>query len=107
MRLTSVVVGTVLAYLLQIDSADLLRDLFPQNANFLSVALIQENAAFFIWLGSKLSLTMHDLTAGVLLTGLAASAGSGFWHDQLSRLQSVKQTAETAYAAVQTIQQPK
>ena len=107
MRLTSVVVGTVLAYLLQIDSADLLRDLFPKNANFLSVALVQENAAFFTWLGSKLSLTMHDLTAGVLLTGLAASAGSGFWHDQLSRLQSVKQTAETAYAAVQTIQQPK
>jgi hypothetical protein len=105
MRLTSVVVGTVLAYFLQIDSADLLRDLFPANANFLSVALMQENTAFFTWLGSKLGLTLHDLTAGVLLTGLAASAGSGFWHDQLSRLQTVKQSTETAYAAIQTIQQ--
>lgn len=107
LRLTSVVVGTVLAYLLQIDSADLLRDLFPQNANFLSVALVRENATFFVWLGGKLNLTMHDLTAGVLLTGLAASAGSGFWHDQLSRLQKVKQSAETAYTTIQTIQQPK
>lgn len=104
MRLTSVVVGTVLAYLLQIDSADLLRDLFPSNANFLSVVLVRENAAFFTWLGNRLSLSMHDLTAGVLLTGLAASAGSGFWHDQLGRLQSVKQSAEAAYTAIQTIQ---
>lgn len=103
MRLTSVVVGTVLAYFLQIDSADLLGDLFPQNANFLSTVLVQENTAFFNWLGSKLNLTMYNLTAGVLLTGLAASAGSGFWHDQLSRLQSVKTTAETAYTAVQNL----
>ncbi len=107
MRLTSVVVGTVLAYLLQIDSADLLRDLFPQNASFLSMILVPQNAAFFTWLGTKLHITMYDLSAGVVLTGLAASAGSGFWHDQLSRLQSVKQSAEAAYTAIQTIQQPK
>lgn len=107
LRLTSVVVGIVLAYFLQIDSADLLGDLFPSNANFLSVVLVRENAALFTWLSSKLSLTMHDLTAGVILTGLAASAGSGFWHDQLSRLQSVKQSAEAAYATIQTIQQQK
>ena len=68
---------------------------------------MQENAAFFTWLGSRLNLTMHDLTAGVLLTGLAASAGSGFWHDQLTRLQSVKQGAEAAYTAIQNIQQQK
>lgn len=107
LRLTSVVVGTVLAYLLQIDSADLLGDLFPRNSNFLSVILVGKESGFFIWLGSKLSLTLHDLTAGVLLTGLAASAGSGFWHDQLSRLQTVKQSTEAAYAAIQTIQQQK
>ncbi|MCB9421373.1 MAG: hypothetical protein H6667_16335 [Ardenticatenaceae bacterium] len=105
LRLTSVVVGIVLAYLLQIDSADLLRDLFPQNASFLSMVLVPQNAAFFAWLGTKLHITMYDLSAGVVLTGLAASAGSGFWHDQLSRLQTVKQSTEAAYAAVQTIQQ--
>lgn len=107
MRLTSVVVGTVLAYLLQIDSADLLRDLFPQNASFLSMILVPQNAAFFTWLGAKLHVTMYDLSAGVILTGLAASAGSGFWHDQLGRLQTVKQTTEAAYSSVQTIQQSK
>jgi hypothetical protein len=107
LRLTSVIVGIVLAYLLQIDSADLLRDLFPQNASFLSMVLVPHNAAFFTWLGAKLHITMYDLSAGVVLTGLAASAGSGFWHDQLSRLESVKKSAEAAYSAIQTIQQPK
>ena len=104
MRLTSVIVGVILAYFLQIDSADLLRDLFPQNANFLSMALVPHNAAFFAWIGNKLHITMYDLSAGVILTGLAASAGSGFWHDQLSRLQSVKKGAEAAYTAVQNLQ---
>ncbi len=104
MRLTSVVVGIILAYFLQIDSADLLRDLFPQNANFLSMALVPHDAAFFSWIGSRLHITMYDLSAGVILTGLAASAGSGFWHDQLSRLQSVKKGVETAYTAVQNLQ---
>ena len=28
----------------------------------------------------------HALTAGIILTGLAANAGSAFWHDQLDRL---------------------
>ncbi len=104
MRLSSVFVGVILAYFLQIDSADLLRDLFPQNANFLSMALIPHDATFFAWVGSKLHITMYDLSAGVILTGLAASAGSGFWHDQLSRLQSVKKGAEAAYTAIQSIQ---
>ncbi len=105
LRLTSVFVGIILAYFLQIDSADLLRDLFPQNANFLSMALVAHNSAFFSWIGSKLHITMYDLSAGVILTGLAASAGSGFWHDQLSRLQAVKKGAEAAYTAVQNLQQ--
>lgn len=104
LRLSSVVMGIVLAYLLQIDSADLLRDLFPQNAHFLSTALVRHDAALFTWLGSRLHISMYNLSAGVILTGLAASAGSGFWHDQLSRLQSVKKGAEAAYTAVQNIQ---
>ncbi|MCP4429242.1 MAG: hypothetical protein GY803_32565 [Chloroflexi bacterium] len=104
LRLSSVFVGIILAYFLQIDSADLLRDLFPQNANFLSMALVPHDIPFFAWIGGKLRITMYDLSAGVILSGLAASAGSGFWHDQLSRLQSVKKGAEAAYTAVQNLQ---
>ncbi|MGB1252874.1 MAG: hypothetical protein ACPG8W_19825 [Candidatus Promineifilaceae bacterium] len=32
---------------------------------------------------------------GVVLTGVAASAGSSFWHDQLVRVRSVKETANS------------
>jgi hypothetical protein len=32
-----------------------------------------------------------DLTPGIVLSGLGAAAGSGFWHDQLSKLRSAKQ----------------
>lgn len=31
--------------------------------------------------------------AGMVLTGIAASAGSSFWHDQLDRVRAVKQSA--------------
>jgi hypothetical protein len=32
----------------------------------------------------------------MIITGLAASAGSGFWHDQLGRLRAVKDAAREA-----------
>ena len=89
-RLISVVVGVTLAYMLQIDAAELLADFLPESANFLSTKFL-------------LMPTWPAISAGIILTGLGASAGSGFWHDQLSRLQAVKQTAETAYAAVQPV----
>ena len=89
-RLISVVVGVTLAYMLQIDAAVLLTDFLPESANFLSTQ-------FHLMPG------WPAISAGIILTGLGASAGSGFWHDQLSRLQAVKQTAEAAYAAVQPV----
>ncbi|MCA9943632.1 MAG: hypothetical protein KC449_09140 [Anaerolineales bacterium] len=101
-RFISVLFGIFIAYLLQIDSADLLQDLFPADANFLSLTLLP--ASFFAWIGKIFGLkTVYDLTAGVILTGLAASAGSGFWHDQLSRLQSIKKGVDQAQAALQPI----
>ncbi|MCB8969053.1 MAG: hypothetical protein H6660_19410 [Ardenticatenaceae bacterium] len=103
LRLVSVIVGIFLAYLLQIDSADLLRDLFPPDANFLSMSLIPANSAVFLWLQRVMGMDPHPFTAGIILTGLAASAGSGFWHDQLTRLQSVKGGVESAYAALQPV----
>ncbi len=103
LRLVSVLVGVLLAYALQIDSADLLGDLLPAGANFLSVTLLAGNSMFLAWMGRVFVFEPHALTAGIVLTGLAASAGSGFWHDQLSRLQNVQQTVESAYKAVQPV----
>jgi len=103
LRLISVVFGTFLAYILQVDSADLLKDLFPENANFLYLTLISQNSALFTWIGNVFRIPLFDLTAGVILTGLAASAGSGFWHDQLARLQAVKGSVEAAEKALQPI----
>ncbi|MCA9928539.1 MAG: hypothetical protein KC419_08680, partial [Anaerolineales bacterium] len=93
-RLVAVILGTTIAYFLQVDSAVLLRDLFPDGANFLFLTLIPHNSALFHWIESRLSIPTYDLTAGVILTGLAASAGSSFWHDQLGRLQAVKSGVE-------------
>ncbi|WP_420642572.1 hypothetical protein [Candidatus Leptofilum sp.] len=96
-RFLSVVIGVFLAYMLQIDSADLLQDLFPADANFLSLTIISGE---FL---NRWGLGIREFTAGIILTGLAASAGSGFWHDQLSRLQSIKKGVDQAQAALQPI----
>lgn len=101
-RFISVLFGIFLAYMLQIDSADLLQDLFPTGANFLSLTLLPDS--FINWAQNAFRLQqVFNLTAGVILTGLAASAGSGFWHDQLSRLQSIKKGVDQAQAALQPI----
>jgi hypothetical protein len=96
-RFLSVLIGIFLAYMLQIDSADLLQDLFPADANFLNLTIL--SADFF----GRIGLGIRELTAGIILTGLAASAGSGFWHDQLSRLQSIKKGVDQAQVALQPI----
>ncbi len=101
-RFISVLFGIFLAYMLQIDSADLLKDLFPEGANFLTLALLPDS--FILWVQNTFRLQqVFNITAGVILTGLAASAGSGFWHDQLSRLQSIKKGVDQAQAALQPI----
>ena len=102
-RFIALVFGVFIAYTLQIDSADLLQDLFPADANFLHLTLIPATSLMFAWVEKLFNFPMSDLTAGVILTGLAASAGSGFWHDQLSRLQSVKKGVDQAQAALQPI----
>jgi hypothetical protein len=101
-RFISVLFGIFIAYILQIDSADLLQDLFPEGSNFLTLTLLPDS--FIIWARDTFRLEqVFNVTAGVILTGLAASAGSGFWHDQLSRLQSVKKGVDQAQAALQPI----
>lgn len=102
-RMLSVFLGTILAYLMQIDSADLLRQLFPPDSAFLDLTLIRGESFLLAWIPGLLGTADYDLTAGVLLTGLAASAGSTFWHEQLSRLQATKQNVDRVEAALQPI----
>lgn len=99
LRLTSVVVGIGLAYILRVDSGILLRGLLPLT-DTLTTALTPDQTITI--LGQTTHL--HPLTAGIILTGLAASAGSGFWHDQLSRLRTAKNVSEEVIKTVQQIQ---
>jgi len=69
LRVVSALVGIGLALWLRIDSFTLLSDLLPQD--FVVVP----------WLG-------------MLVTGLAASAGSSFWHDMLGRVRAVKEASQ-------------
>jgi hypothetical protein len=90
LRIISIFVGAALAYALQMDALILLEQALPGAAKF----------NITVWSGEKLrglwpALT-YDLTAGIILTGLAASAGSKFWRDLLGRLQASKQQAESA-----------
>jgi len=90
LRIISIFVGAALAYALQMDALILLEQALPGAAKF----------NITVWRGEKLrglwpALT-YDLTAGIILTGLAASAGSKFWRDLLGRLQASKQQAESA-----------
>lgn len=101
LRFSSVVMAIWLAYMLQIDSADLLGGLVPAaTARFLANDLLAEGTyrVFFL----EFHLARH-ITAGILLTGLAASAGSSFWHDQLGRIQAAKQANETAHAILKQV----
>jgi hypothetical protein len=77
-RILSAVCGIILAILLQIDTFQLLSDLFP--GGFRQFITSPEYAN-----------TLH--TGGSVLTGFAASAGSSFWHDQLDRIRAVKESA--------------
>jgi len=73
LRTLSAVVGIVIAFALQINSFEILSSLFSTE-------------------------TMQSLSTpagqigGVVLTGLAASAGSSFWHDMIGRARNIKDT---------------
>ncbi len=103
LRLLSVILGILLAWALQIDSADILKGLFPTDANFLYITIIPADFRPFLWLRQVVGIMPKELTAGIILTGLAASAGSSFWHDQLQHLESTRKSAEAVNAALQPI----
>lgn len=95
LRLISVVVGIALAVMLKVDVGDLLKPLISADLHDVLAGPLCEvdNARAWCagitsipWVKGFLSLA----SIGMLLSGLAASAGSAFWHDLLDRLQSAK-----------------
>ncbi len=102
LRVISFVLGLALAYTLQIDAAVLLDAAVPGISNVI-------NNVFYIS-GPQLHMIRpwlpadRALTAGIILTGLAAAAGSTFWHDRLGQLQAAKKGAEAVADATKSAQ---
>jgi hypothetical protein len=96
MQAISVLVGLALAYILQIDAAELLDAAVPGIGDTINKV--------FYFSGQDLRDRLHwqwldpekAISAGIILTGFAASAGSKFWHDQLAQLQAAKKGTESA-----------
>lgn len=94
LRVISAVVGFLVAYMLQIDAAVLLDAAVPGTSNVINGVLDISGAALHAW--RPWLSPNRAITAGIILTGLAASAGSTFWHDRLDQLQATKKGAEAA-----------
>jgi hypothetical protein len=94
-RIISIFIGTYLALNLKIDAAA-----------YLNYALPGITAQI-----NSVNFNLHDLwyvlpeglTVGIILTGLAASAGSKFWRDLLGRLQAARGQAEEAARLVRSV----
>ena len=111
LRILSAVVGIALAASLRMDSLQLVEPILgnavdtfrpPQEAGqtveWYTFEEIIEGDAKDIdpRLGlpgalGEFTAALLTLTPGIALSGLAAAAGSGFWHDQLDRLREAKQ----------------
>jgi hypothetical protein len=81
LRITSAVIGIGIAVMLRIDTFDILGFLFPPDVQEI---LTQPNAQL----------------GGMIITGLAASAGSSFWHDMLGRVRNIKEAVKQVEKAV-------
>jgi len=75
-RFVAIIAGIFFAFIFQINTLEILK-------NFIT---LEEAPA---WFGSVAPII------GITLSGLAASAGSSFWHDQSAKLRSIKETKES------------
>ncbi len=93
LRVFSIVVGLILAYVLQIDVLKLLGEAFPGVLENINVVIVTGETlnSWRSWLPAE-----KVITVGIILTGFAASAGSAFWHDRLDKLQASKKGAQAA-----------
>ncbi len=77
LRMISGTIGILIAIMLKIDTFDILGSLFPLDVKGILTAP-----------GGQIG--------GMVITGLAASAGSSFWHDQLGKLRAIKDASRGA-----------
>lgn len=75
LRVVSALIGIFIAFTMQINSFQILGVLFPEDV----IASLN---------------TPFGHIGGMLATGLAASAGSSFWHDMLGRVRNLKNLTE-------------
>lgn len=75
LRTLSAVIGIAVAFALQINTFDILGSFFSADV------------------AATLNSPVGQI-GGVIVTGLAASAGSSFWHDMLGRVRNIKDTAK-------------
>ncbi|MDX1414317.1 MAG: hypothetical protein R3293_08995 [Candidatus Promineifilaceae bacterium] len=93
LRVISIIVGLILAYILQIDVLKLLGEAFPGILESINLTVVSGETlnGWRSWLPAE-----KVVTVGIILTGFAASAGSAFWHDRLDKLQASKKGAQAA-----------
>ncbi len=75
LRVVSALIGILIAFTMQINTFEILSVLFPEDV----IASLN---------------TSWGQIGGMLATGLAASAGSSFWHDMLGRVRNLKNLTE-------------
>jgi hypothetical protein len=120
LRIISAVVGIILAATLSLDSLQLLEPVLGSAANtFHKVVEAEEALKPEDWYNLEQVIERADknpdndsfdpqrdlgildpilepllkLTPGIILSGMGAAAGSGFWHDVLDKLRTAKQVA--------------
>lgn len=75
LRTLSAVIGIVIAFALQINTFDILGSFFSAQV------------------AATLNSPVGQI-GGIIVTGLAASAGSSFWHDMLGRVRNIKEAVK-------------
>lgn len=105
LRIISATAGIALAYALKIDSLQLLEPLLQDAVATFKVTRDGTDWKTIEALTGSVNLALPvlnatldwllNLTPGMVLSGLGAAAGSGFWHDRLDNLRAAKGVAQT------------
>ena len=88
LRLLSAIIGIGIAFVLHINTFEILGSLFSDQ-------ITQSLASQWGQLG------------GIFLTGLACSAGSSYWHDMLGRVRNIKDAVKQVETLTTTTESPK
>jgi len=81
LRVISALIGIGIAWVMQINTFEILAVLFPEDVIV------------------SLSTPIGQI-GGIVATGLASSAGSSFWHDMLGRVRNLKNISQQAEKAI-------